>query len=197
LKLASRDLAENILESKDRGLAGIVFLNQGQVERALAALKQASERQPNDLPTKLALCEGMEANEFYENAVSCYTSALSLSPRSPEIEEQLVQARWLYGNEGNREGALRDFEKLAHERHYTRALLGLGKALDDTGEHAKALSVYDEFLKTGSDASSIAIAHVGKATAFAKLGQHKEALREFMFRAVTGNVERSSLILGL
>jgi len=85
----------------------------------------------------------------------------------------------LYGDEGNRERALEDFEELAHKRHYTRALLGLGKALDDTGEHAKALGVYNEFLKSGGDPLSLAIAHVSKATAFAKLGQHSDALDEF------------------
>jgi tetratricopeptide (TPR) repeat protein len=180
LKLASRDLAEKILESKDPALAGVVFLNQGRVERALVVLKKASEGKPRDVAAKLALCEGMEANEFYKDAVKCYEGALSMNLISPEkVEEGLAQARWLYGDDGNRERALKEFEELAYKRHYVRALLGLGKALGDTGEQAKALSVYEEFLKAGGDPSSVAIAHVGKATTFAKLGQHKDALGEF------------------
>jgi tetratricopeptide (TPR) repeat protein len=180
LKQASGDLAEKILESEDPDLAGVVFLNRGQVQRALAVLKKASERKPSDVAAKLALCVGMEANEFYTEAMKCYQAALSMSPNSPEeVEEQLAQARWLFGEDGNRERALKEFEELAYKRHYSKALLGLGKALDDTGAHEKALIIYEEFLKTGSDPPNVAIAHVSKATAFAKLGQHRDALDEF------------------
>jgi tetratricopeptide (TPR) repeat protein len=180
LSHASWDLAEEILESIEPAVAGVVFLNQGQVERALASLKKASEREPNDVAAKLALCEGTEANEFYREAMTCYEGALRMSPGSPEeVEERLAQAQWLYGEHGNRDLALQKFEELAHSRHYSRALLGLGKALDDTGEHERALSVYKEFLSQASDPPSRAIAYVGRATALAKMGQHKAALAEF------------------
>jgi tetratricopeptide (TPR) repeat protein len=180
LRQASGDLAESILESEDPALAGVVFLNRGEVKRALAVLKKANERKPSDVAAKLALCMGMEANEFYQEAINCYKGALSMSPSSPkEVKEQLAQARWLYGEDGNRELALKEFRQLAHESHYTRALLGLGKALDVTGDHEGALGVYNEFLKSGGDPPSLAIAHVSKATAFANLGRHGDALDEF------------------
>jgi len=180
LRLASKDLAEKIFESQDPVLAGVLFLNQGQVERALGLLKQASETETKDLALKLALCQAMEANEFYGDAVGCYAGARNMNPSSlEEIDERLAQANWLYGN---RDGALQSFEELAHKRHYRRAFLELGKALDDLGEHDKAISAYDKFLKAGADSPApqdLAIVHVGKATAFANLGNHKESLAEF------------------
>jgi Tetratricopeptide repeat len=160
LSYATGDLAQKILESEDPAVAGAVFLNQGQVERALAALKRASDRQPKDVAARLALCEGIEANELYEQAMKCYEGALLMHPDSQEeVEERLAQARWLYGENGNRFVALAKFEELAHKRHYPRALLGLGKALDDTGEHDKALSVYQELLDKEHDPPSRAIAY--------------------------------------
>jgi tetratricopeptide (TPR) repeat protein len=187
LKQASEDLAEQILESRDPALAGVVFLNQGQVQRALAALRMASEVQPTGnkpseiLAAKLALCAGMEANEFYEAAMQCYESARNLKYGSPEeIDERFAQAQWLHGENGNRALALEAFETLANKRNYARALLGLGKAWEDLEEHEKALSVYDRFLAGGDrDPRALAIAHVGKATSLSSLGRHPEALAEF------------------
>jgi tetratricopeptide (TPR) repeat protein len=180
LNSATKDLAEKILENHTPALAGVLFLNQGRVELALRVLKQASDEKPKDLAAKLALCQGMEANELYEDAVNCYTDARNMNPSSPEeVDERLAQARWLYGKDGNRQLALQNFEELAYTRHYTRALLGLGMALDGTGEHDRALSVYEEFLRAGTDPRSVAIAHVGRATTIAKLGKHEEALAEF------------------
>src|SRR6266567_2725560 len=76
LRLASRELAEKILESLDPPLAGVVFLNQGQVRRALTVLRETSERKPKDVAARLALCAGMEAQQLYKDGVECYQGAL-------------------------------------------------------------------------------------------------------------------------
>lgn len=47
-------------------------------------MKKASERKPSDVEAKLALCEAMEANEFYRQAMNCYEGALRMSPSSPK-----------------------------------------------------------------------------------------------------------------
>lgn len=180
LKLASKELAEKVFESQNPASAGVFFLNQGQVERALGLLKFASEKNPRDLSVKLAFCQAMEANEFYRDAVGCYEEARRLKSGSPDlIDERLAQAHWLAGD---RSLALGNFEELAHKRHYRRALLELGKALGELQQYDKALAAYDEFLKPAGDApvpQDLAIAHVGKATVFAKLARHKESLNEF------------------
>jgi hypothetical protein len=137
LRLASRELAEKILESLDPPLAGVVFLNQGQVRRALAVLRETSEHKPKDVAARLALCAGMEAQQLYNDAVECYRSALGMKLSSPEklkVEERQALAGWLW----RREGGPKTFEELAYKRHYTGALLSLGQVLDDTGEHARA-----------------------------------------------------------
>jgi tetratricopeptide (TPR) repeat protein len=183
LELASRELAEKILESLDPPLAGVVFLNQGQVRRALVVLRETSERNPKNVAAKLALCAGMEAQQLYHDAVECYRSALSMKLSPPEtlkIEERQALAGWLW----RREGGPRTFEELAYKRHYTGALLSLGQVLDDTGEHARALRVYEEYLKardgeSKGDPRSTAIAHMSIATAYSKLEKHEEALTEF------------------
>src|SRR5215469_3294573 len=188
LNLASKDLAEKILENLDPALAGALFLKQGRAERALAVLKQASDGNPKDLGAKLRLCQGMEANEFYKDAVQCYEVARNMGP---EVEERLARARWL---KGDRELGLEGFEELAHKRHYTRALISLGIALDDMKKPQEALSSYKQFLSAGvtrdpwfdfgnnesrSDLRSIAIAHMSMATADAELKRHEDALAEF------------------
>jgi tetratricopeptide (TPR) repeat protein len=132
----------------------------------------------------------MEANEFYKDAVKCYESARNMDPSSPEVEERLAQAHWL---NGDTKLAVKEFEELAYKRHYTRALLGLGKALDDLGEYQRAINVYEEFLKAGflrdhwfdfwnregrGDPRSLAIAHMNIAATYAKLRKHEDALAE-------------------
>jgi tetratricopeptide (TPR) repeat protein len=194
LKLATEDLAEQILETREPALAGVLFLNQGQAQRALAVLKKASEMakrddRQNEAAAKIAVCVGMEANELYSAAIDCYQKILKEKLGPPEeIEERMAQAHWLSGDNPNaptigdtRDSALQEFDTLANRRRYARALLGLGKALDDLGQHDEALRAFDQFLGMpgATDPRDRAVAHVGRATAFSRSGKHDQALTEF------------------
>jgi tetratricopeptide (TPR) repeat protein len=206
LKLASEDLAEQILETREPGLAGVLFLNEGQAQRALAVLKRASERvkregRQDEAAARIAVCVGMEANELYADAMGCYKEILEQKLGRPaEIEERMAQAHWLSGDDpklttrrtehekkeaagfGNtRESVLNEFDNLANTQGYARAFLGWGKALDDLGKHDEALRAYDQFLRMpdATDPRDRAVAHVGRATAFSRLGDHEGALKEY------------------
>ena len=196
LKLASEDLAEQIVETREPALAGVLFLNQGQAQRALAVLKKASEMAKSDdkqdqAAARIALCVGMEANEMYRAAIGCYQEILKEKLGRPEeIKERIAQAHWLYGDDPNavtrgdaRNSALKEFDDLANTQRYARALLGLGKALDDLGYHKEAIRAYDQFLEKDPrdrvDPRDNAVALVGKATAFSRLGDHEAALKEY------------------
>ena len=177
LKRASRDLAEKILATQDPTLAGAALLKDGQAGQALAALNRAQSLNPTDARVKLNLCMGLEANRRYEEAKKCYEGVLNMNPSSPEeVLERLAQAYYL---NGQRDLAVTRFKELAHKHGYRGALLALGKALDDMGNHEEALKAYDEFLAAEHRSRSLAIAHVNRGFALARQGKHEEALKEY------------------
>src|SRR5205814_619851 len=95
----------------------------------------------------LDLCVGFEAKRLYEKAIGCYQDVLKMKPSSPEeVLERLAQAYWL---NGDRDTAIGRFKELAHKHNYDSALLGLGKAVDDTDENVNTDSVPFAFLHLG------------------------------------------------
>ncbi len=181
LKRATRDLAEKILVTQDPTLAGAVLLMDGQVDQALAVFNRARTLRPTDVRVELNLCMGFEANRRYQDAINCYQRVLDMNPSSPqEVSERLAQAYYL---KGDRDDAIKRFRDLA-KQGYRGALLGLGKALDDTGQHEDALKAYNEFLAKESLAKesknrNLAIAHVNSGVTLARLGKHDDALAEY------------------
>jgi len=120
---------------------------------------------------------GFEANRRYKEAIRCYQDVLHMHPSSrQEVSELLAQAYYL---SGERDFAVKGFKELAHNQGYSGALLALGKALDDMGEHEKALKVYDEFLAAEHPNRNLAIAHVNRGVALARLEKHEDALKEY------------------
>jgi tetratricopeptide (TPR) repeat protein len=177
LKRASRDLAEKILVTREPTLAGAALLKDGQVEQALRVFHRATTLKPSDASVELNLCMGFEANRRYQDAITCYQGVLKMNPSSPqEVLELLAQAYYL---QGDRDDAIKGFEDLAHKQGDRNALLGLGKALDDTGHHEDALKAYDEFLASESRNRNLAIAHVNRGVTLARLGKHDDALAEY------------------
>lgn len=177
LKRASRDLAEKILVTQDPTLAAAALLKDGQVDQALAVFNRARTLRPTDARVELNLCMGFEANRRYQDAIECYQRVLNMNPSSPqEVSERLAQAYYL---NGNRDDAIKRFEDLAHKQGYRGALLGLGKALDDTGQHEDALKAYDEFLASAGPNRNLAVAHVNRGVTLARLGKHDDALAEY------------------
>jgi tetratricopeptide (TPR) repeat protein len=178
LKRASRDLAEKILAAQDPTLAGAALLKDGQADQALAEFNRATALKPSDAQVELNLCMGLEANHRYPDAIKCYEHVLKMRPKSPqEVSERLAHAYYL---NGDRDEAIKRFDELAHKESYRGALLDLGKALDDTGDHAGALKTYDEFLakqpRSGKDRNrNLAIAYVNKGVALARQGKHEDA----------------------
>jgi len=190
LKRASRDLAEKILATQDPTLAGVALLKDGQVDQGLAVLNRARSLNPTDARLKLNLCMGFGANRRYDEAIECYQEVLSMNPSSSlEVSERLAQVYYL---KGYRETAIQRYKEL-RKQGYRDALLGLGEALDDSGQHADALNVYNEFLATERLDRNRAIAHVKRSAALAHLGKHGEALAEY--QAALKYAPRDVLIL--
>jgi tetratricopeptide (TPR) repeat protein len=176
LKQASRDLAEKIVAAQDPTLAGVALLKDGQIDQGLAALNRALSQHPTDSRLKLNLCMGFGANRRYDEAIECYKDVLNMNPSSPaEVSERLARVYYL---KGERDLAIQRYREL-RKKGYRDALLGLGEALDDSGQHEDALSVYDEFLATERLDRNRAIAHVKRSAALAHLDKHKEALEEY------------------
>jgi tetratricopeptide (TPR) repeat protein len=179
LKRASRDLAEKILESLDPTLAGAALLKDGQPDHAVTALDRAQSREPNVMTVKLNLCMGLEASHRYLDAMNCYDKVRQMNPGSLEISWHRARARYLYGQDGNREAAIEDFKTLA-QQGYNDALLDLGNALCDNHHHEDARRRYEEFIARESRSAKrsdrkLAIAYVNEAVAFGKLGDHDKA----------------------
>jgi len=176
LKRASRDLAEKILGAQDPTLAGVALLKDGQVDQALKMLGRARAQSPKDVRLKLNLCMGFGANRRYDEAINCYEEAHRVEPNSPEALEGLAQVHYL---KGEREVAIKLYDDLAHKHGYMIALLGLGEALDDNGQHEDALKTYNEFLAAEQLDRDRAIAHLKRSAALAHLGRHGDALAEY------------------
>jgi tetratricopeptide (TPR) repeat protein len=180
LKRASRDLAVKILESQDATLAAAALLKDGQIERAVAALDRAQSEQPTETRI-LNLCMGYEASHRYAAAVECYGRVHKLNPDSNQVFAQLAHAQYLIGE---RDDAIMNFDKLAHQRQYVPALIDLGKAREDTGDHAGALKAYDEFLAKQSGNCenrdhNLALAYLNKGAALSHAGSHEEAIEVY------------------
>lgn len=176
LKQASRDLAQRIVASQDPTLAGVALLKDGQVDEGLAELSRAHDLNPADPRFKLNLCMGFAANRRYRDAIVCYQEVTAANPKtSPEVWEHLAHAYYL---NGDRTKAIDLYRELADKEGYREALLGLGEALDDTGDPLNALTAYDKFLTTESHDRNRAIAHVKRSLALSHLQRHEEALSE-------------------
>lgn len=176
LKQAGRDLAQQILMTQDPTLAGMSLLKEGKLDQGLAVLERARMLNPTDVRFKLNLCMGFAASRRYDDAIDCYKHALQMKPHSPlEVQDRLAQAYYL---KGLRDEAIALYQEL-HRAGYRSALLGLGEAKDDTGDHQSAVSVYDEFLATEHQDRNKAIAHVKKGLALAHMGRHEDALTEY------------------
>jgi tetratricopeptide (TPR) repeat protein len=176
LKRASRDLSEKIVATQDPTLAGVALLKNGQIDQGLAALNRARNLNPTDARLKLNLCTGFGANRRYEEAIECYQAVLRMKPSSPQkVSEQLAQAYYL---NGNRKMAIERYEEL-YKQGYRDALLGLGEALDDAGQHEAALKAYNDFLAEEHLDRNLAIAHVKRSATLAHLGKHDQALAEY------------------
>jgi len=176
LKQASRDLSEKIVATQDPTLAGVALLKSGQIDQGLAALNRARNLNPTDARLKLNLCMGLGANRRYEEAIECYQAVLRMKPSSPQkVSEQLAQAYYL---SGDRKRAIERYEEL-YRQGYREALLGLGQALDDDGNHTAALKAYDAFLAERHVDRDLAIAHVKRSATLAHLGEHDQALAEY------------------
>jgi tetratricopeptide (TPR) repeat protein len=177
LKQASRDLAEKILITRDPTVAGVAMLKDGRVDEGLDLLSRARSLNPSDDRLKLNLCMGFAASRRYDEAIECYKYVLQMKPDSPyKVQEQLAQVYYL---RGLRDNAIKIYEDLVYKEGYRSALLGLGEAKDDTGDHGSALTVYNEFLSTERQDRNRAIAHVKRGLAFARMRRHNEALDEY------------------
>ena len=174
LKRANRDLAEKILATQDPTLAGAALLKDGQVDQALTVFNRALILKPTDARIELNLCMGFEANRRYQDAIQCYRHVRNMDPSSgQEVSERLAQAHYL---NGDRDDAIKQFEDLAYKQGYTAAWLDLGKALEDTGEHEKALNAYDKFLASNPKSRNLAIAHVNRGRLFHAAWQARRRL---------------------
>ena len=164
------------MASQDPTLAGVALLKNGQIDQGLAELSRARNLKPTDTRLKLNLCMGFAAIRRYQEAIDCYQAVLRMNPDSPQrVSEQLAQAYYL---NGDRQVAIERYQKLK-KQGYREALLGLGEALDDTGDHPAALKAYDGFLAEKHRDRDMAIAHVKRSAALAHLGQHEQALEEY------------------
>jgi len=180
LKSASRELAEQILAAQNPTLAGAALLKSGQSDQAVDLLKKALNHEKPNEHLKLNLCMGFEANRRYEDAIGCYEELGKMGPSAPqEVLEHIAHAQYL---KGDREVAIESFRNLVRNG-YDKALLDLGKALDDTGDHAGALKAYGEFVakqrNKPDNRRNLAIAHVNMGAAFARQKRHDEAKKEF------------------
>lgn len=143
-----------------RGLA-LAFLQQGKVDDAVATLKDAAAKVPNDPSAWLALGEALLAKGDAEGAVDALKKRLQLEP-SAEAQLDLARAYTKRRIAKEAEALYRDVLKAEPENR--RAHLGLVDLFLEQGKYADAERLLKEQLqKDPNDAQSLARVGVMKS----------------------------------
>jgi Flp pilus assembly protein TadD len=153
---------------------GLVLVNQGRIEEAVANYRQSLHLNPGNPLAYNNLGNVLRDLGQLDEALACYRQALSLNPYYAEA----------YNNEGIAYAKLGKFEE-ASERfqqalrlrpNYAKAHSNLGNALKNLGRLENSLACYREALRLEPD---YAEAHNNLGAAVVSVGQLKEALANY------------------
>lgn len=149
---------------------GAIYQNQGAIEPALDALKNAAQFLPDDYEVQYNLGNCFYDQQQLDSAIACYQNAIQLNPN-------FAQAYYNLGNAYKKQELLE-----RAEQSYTTALRldasniwvldNLAHVLYELGRFAEAKTYYTQALTIQPD---FVAAHIGLAAVAKALGQLQEA----------------------
>lgn len=153
---------------------GAIYQNQGAMQHALDALKNAALFLPNDYEAQYNLGNCFYDQQQLDSAVVCYQNAIQLNP-------SFAQAHYNLGNVLKKQDLLKEAEQsyknaLRFDVDNVWVLDNLAHVLYDQGHFSEAKDCYERVLKIQPD---FVAAHIGLGAVSKALGQLQDAEDSF------------------
>lgn len=153
---------------------GAIYQNQGAMQHALDALKNAALFLPNDYEAQYNLGNCFYDQQQLDSAVVCYQNAIQLNP-------SFAQAHYNLGNVLKKQDLLKEAEQsyknaLRFDVDNVWVLDNLAHVLYDQGHFSEAKDCYERVLKIQPD---FVAAHIGLGAVAKALGQLQDAEDSF------------------
>ncbi len=153
---------------------GAIYQNQGAMQHALDALKNAALFLPNDYEAQYNLGNCFYDQQQLDSAVVCYQKAIQLNP-------SFAQAHYNLGNVLKKQDLLKEAEQsyknaLGFDVDNIWVLDNLAHVLYDQGHFSEAKDCYEKVLKIQPD---FVAAHIGLGAVAKALGQLQDAEDSF------------------
>ncbi|HVM32311.1 MAG TPA: sigma 54-interacting transcriptional regulator [bacterium] len=135
---------------------GMLFKEQGELEKALEQYKWVLEENPKNILALGNLGDALMTLERYEEAIKTYKKALKLLPESEERLNLQNDLGVSYFKKGEIENAIQEFKAvLKRDPDHVNAIYNLGQVYYHEGLTGRMKKDYEEFVKSSKDAASI------------------------------------------
>lgn len=129
------------------------YLLLEQPDAAETSLRRVLEQQPANAAALNLLGEIYAATQRYPEALAQFQQVISLYPKSPSAYARMAD---LHAQTGDLEKAIATLRSgIAETNRNAFLVFRLGVALQDSGQHAQAITTYEEVLKSNPDAEAV------------------------------------------
>ncbi len=153
---------------------GVVLIQKGQVDAAMARFQQALEINPNDAPSHNNLGNTLAQTGHTDEAMVQFLKALDINPNYAEAHENLGNA---FAQMGHTDEAIIHYQRaLDINPNFAEAHYDLGNLLVQKGRLDEAIGEYRKALEANAANASI---HTNLGIALVQNGQVNEAIAQF------------------
>jgi tetratricopeptide (TPR) repeat protein len=137
LELAQRTVHQYPESQVAQQLLGRLYLQRGDVDRAVPPLREAARLKPDSEETQQELGVALYRQGYAEEAVECFRKAIALKPESAQAHFNLALCLESQGRRGDAIGTLRD--AVRYKPDLGAAQRALGQLLLEDGQRAAAV----------------------------------------------------------
>lgn len=179
------------IRAKDYFEKGLVFEEQGDLNRAIAQYQAALKVDPHFAAAHYQLGQVYRQQGESDKALNAYLAAVQSQPDLIPAQQALG---WLYGEKGRLDKTIQAFQAiLAIDPNYTEAHFGLGWAYGQQGRFDKAVTAYKTTLYLNPNHSA---AHHNLGWTYNQQGRLTEAIQELEVAAkLNPNYENTQKLL--
>ncbi len=123
---------------------GKTAVQLGQVETAIASLKEGHEKYPQNLPLTHGLAEAYQTANLTPNALETAKHAAEIAPHDPENLSWIADFTLTLGSPEQGISALKELVRIDPDHH--AAYILLGKAYSSAGNEEEAVATFSKFL---------------------------------------------------
>lgn len=153
---------------------GVVFVQKGQVDKAMDLFQKALEINPTEAATYYDLGLAFAKKGQVDDAIAQYQKALKITPDLANAHADLGLA---LVQKGQLDDAIAEYRKaLEINPDFVNAHVNLGSALSKKGQMDEAIAQFQKALEINSNIAEI---HNNLGNAFSKKGQIDEAIEQY------------------